>query len=161
MATVTYACHRCDATTQTELHGSALVCTHCATQLPCDLRDLETTELSRCVVCPSRDLFLRKDFSPRIGLTIVICGFIASTIAWAYYQVVASFIILFGTAAIDLLLYLTMGNLVECYCCHAQYRGLPEEGHRHFDLAIHERNRQSEARYRAHVAENKPTASSQ
>jgi len=152
MATVTYSCHRCNATTRCELRGDALVCTHCGTHLPCELSSVETQGIDHCLVCPGRELFLRKDFSPRLGVTIVALGFILSTIAWANYHVVASFAILFVTAAIDLGLYLTMGNLVECYCCHAQYRGLPEDGHEHFDLEVHERHRQAEARLRTHSA---------
>ena len=59
--------------------------------------------------------------------------------------------ILFATALIDVVLYVVMGNVLECYRCHAQYRGLPSlEGHEGFNLEVHERYRQQAARLRQH-----------
>jgi hypothetical protein len=77
----------------------------------------------------------------------VIFGCIASSIAWANYMVPLTFGILFGTALVDLLLYILMGESLSCYRCHAQYRGFDEiEKHGGFDLETHERYRQMAAR---------------
>ena len=92
-------------------------------------------------------MFIRKDFPQRLGVTIVCLGFLASSIAWFYHQILLSFGILFGTAAIDVILYMVMGNVLECYRCHAQYRGLGDiASHGSFNLEVHERFRQEAAR---------------
>ena len=104
-------------------------------------------EVLKCVVCPSADLFIRKDFPQGLGLTIIGLGFAASTVTYYYQQITATFAILFVTALIDAVLYLVMGNVLQCYRCEAQYRGVPgvDEG-QEFDLTIHEKHRQQEAR---------------
>src|SRR5690606_31083451 len=79
--------------------------------------------IHRCVVCPSKELFARKNFPQRLGVAIVVIGFVLSCITWNYRWVVPTFAILFATAAIDVVLYLFMGNVLECYRCHARYSG--------------------------------------
>ena len=93
---------------------------------------------------------MRKDFPQQLGVGIVITGFVASTVAWYYHRVLLSFGVLFATALIDVILYVVMGNVLECYRCHAQYRGLASlEGHAGFDLEIHEKYRQQAARMKS------------
>jgi len=109
--------------------------------------DWQDGRLNGCLVCPSDQLFIRKDFPQRLGVTIVCVGFLASSVAWFYHQVILSFGILFGTALIDVILYIVIGNLLECYRCHAQYRGLGDmAAHGSFNLEVHERFRQEAAR---------------
>src|SRR6185369_12109516 len=91
-----------------------------------------------------------KDFPQRLGVALVVFGFVASSIAWANYQVFWTFAILFITALVDLLLYVLMGESLTCYRCHAQYRGSEEiERHGAFDLETHERHRQMAARMKS------------
>lgn len=133
--------------------STALACPHCQQQLAVPSDALEGRKIKRCVVCPSRDLFARKDFPQRLGVGLVILGFIGSSIAWAYYEVLWSFAILFGTALVDLLLYIVMGESLTCYRCGAQYRGCEEiERHGGFDLEVHERYRQMAARIKENAA---------
>ena len=47
----------------------------------------EGVTITRCVVCPSRELYLRKAFSQRLGLAIIATGFILSSIAWANHHI--------------------------------------------------------------------------
>ncbi|NIP84918.1 MAG: hypothetical protein GTO03_04925 [Planctomycetales bacterium] len=103
--------------------------------------------LNYCLVCRSQDLFVRKDFPQRLGVGIVIVGFLCSAWAWHAYQITLAFGILFATAGIDVLLYLLVGEALECYRCHAHYRGVtPGERQGAFDLETHERYRQMAAR---------------
>jgi hypothetical protein len=103
--------------------------------------------VARCLVCPSTDLFVRKDFSQALGITIIVIGFALSTVAWYYHQVIATYAILFATALIDAVLYLVMGNVLQCYRCEAQYRDVASlEDGPEFDLTVHEKHRQQEAR---------------
>jgi hypothetical protein len=77
----------------------------------------------------------------------VAVGLGMSCIPWYFQWWYATYAILFGTAMLDLVLYMTMGNMVECYRCHAQYRGVAEiEKHEKFDLETFEKYRQEEAR---------------
>src|SRR4029079_14023411 len=100
-----------------------LVCPNCSQQIDVPPDAVSDGRIHRCVVCPSTELFLRKDFPQRLGVTLVVIGFIGSTIAWANYMIWLSFAILFVTALIDLGLYIVMGESLTCYRCHAQYRG--------------------------------------
>ena len=110
-------------------------------------RPIDGQRIDRCLVCPSTDLFARKDFPQRLGVALVVLGFVGSSIAWANYQVFWTFAILFATALVDLVLYIVMGESLTCYRCDAQYRGFEEiERHGGFDLETHERYRQLAAR---------------
>ncbi len=103
--------------------------------------------MSRCLVCPSTDLFVRKDFPQRLGVGIVIVGIVGSSIAWGYTYTIATFAILFATALIDVVLYLVVPDALMCYRCGAMYRGVDGmEGHGAFNLETHERYRQQAAR---------------
>jgi hypothetical protein len=146
---ISYKCPSCQAAVRTDFAADSteLVCSHCAQ--PINIPDDAVTgnRIDRCLVCPSSDLFARKDFPQRLGVTLVVLGFVGSSIAWANYQVFWTFAILFFTALVDLVLYVVMGESLTCYRCHAQYRGAGElERHGAFDLETHERYRQMAAR---------------
>lgn len=157
MPTVTFRCPSCQATDRADLASDDVTCPSCQVsvckpnaQLSPDANAASGESITRCLVCNGRELFIRKDFPQRLGVTIVLLGFAASCITWNYQWVVATFGILFGTAAVDITLYFLMGNVLECYQCHSQYRGLPQlDGHDAFDLEIHERHRQQAARLKS------------
>jgi hypothetical protein len=55
--------------------------------------------------------------------------------------------VLFATALIDVVLYFTVGNLLQCYRCQAHYRGIPGlEDREPFNLETHEKHRQQKIR---------------
>jgi DNA-directed RNA polymerase subunit RPC12/RpoP len=166
---VAYACPRCDRTASAvyEEHQTALDCPHCGHPAVVPTGAVHEGRVQRCLVCGGRELFVRKDFSQRLGVTIVVLGFAASCVTWYFHRVYATFGILFATALVDVLLYVLVGNMLECYRCHAQYRGklglgdpglgdhdlgdhdLGDHGfgnHEPFNLETHERCRQQAAR---------------
>jgi hypothetical protein len=146
---VYYACPNCQSVNEGswEGPGNSLQCLACGYKCTADAIFDEEGALQNCVVCGSHDLFVRKDFPQRLGISIVVIGFILSTIAWYMHYVLWSFAALFATAFVDLILFFTMGNLLECYRCHAQIRGTEQQTRaRPFDLEIHERYRQQAAR---------------
>jgi DNA-directed RNA polymerase subunit RPC12/RpoP len=150
---VTYRCPHCEKTVRTAFTAASteLSCPQCASQLRIPAQAVADNRLERCLVCPSTDLFARKDFPQKLGVGLVVFGFVASSIAWANYQVFWTFAILFATALVDLVLYLVMGESLTCYRCHAQYRGTQEiERHGGFNLETHERYRQLAARLQEH-----------
>src|SRR4051812_13492547 len=146
---LTYNCPGCArAARETISAGSrTLDCPQCHHQIAIPAGAIEAQQIKRCLVCPSRDLYARKDFPQRLGVALVVLGFVGSSIAWANYHVLWTFAILFVTALVDLLLYVVMGESLTCYRCGAQYRGFEEiERHGGFDLETHERYRQMAAR---------------
>jgi len=150
---VTYNCPHCNRTTRSPVDASttAVACTHCEQSVKTPQDAITGRQIHRCLVCPSTELFARKDFPQRLGVALVVIGFVGSSIAWFNYQVLLSFAILFATALIDMVLYIVMGESLTCYRCHAQYRGFEEiERHGGFDLEIHERYRQMAARMKDH-----------
>jgi len=173
---ITYACPACDATvTQTDIETAAeLVCSRCGAAVAVPADGIAWTNaaggaaepgagqpvLRRCLVCPSTELFARKDFPQRLGVAIVVAGFAASCVTWAWQLLVPTFAILFGTALVDVALYLVMPECLTCYRCAARYRaaGGPHGG---FDLETHERHRQQRIRLREAIArQSGPSASS-
>jgi uncharacterized protein YbaR (Trm112 family) len=146
---VTYACPSCQQTVRSQFSAEAaqLACPRCSQPIEIPDEAVSERRIARCLVCPSTELFIRKDFPQRLGVTLVIVGFVASSIAWYNYQVLLTFAILFVTALVDLVLYISMGESLMCYRCGAQYRGIPEmDTHGAFDLSTHERYRQMAAR---------------
>ena len=146
---VTYNCPACQRTTRSQITAGSdqFACPHCQQQIKIPHDAIDGRQIDRCLVCPSTELYARTDFPQRLGVGLVVAGFVGSSIAWANYQVLWTFAILFGTALIDLLLYIVMGESLTCYRCHAQYRGFDDvERHGGFDLETHERYRQLAAR---------------
>jgi hypothetical protein len=150
---LTFACPQCEQPARVDVPPDAalLTCSHCQTTVTLPSRSFEDGELQRCLVCPSRDIYLRKDFPQRLGVLIVVAGFVASSVTWAYSWPIWTFAILFATAFVDVVLYLVMPNALACYHCGAQYRGLPHsDRYSGFDLETHERYRQQKLRLAEH-----------
>jgi hypothetical protein len=158
---ITYACPACHATVSQAGAESArsLVCSACGAvvEVPAEAIGWSSAGggpgepgtglpvLRRCLVCPGTELFARKDFPQRLGVGIVVAGFAASCVTWAWQLLVPTFAILFATAAIDVVLYLLMPECLTCYRCGARYRGASGP-HGGFDLETHERHRQQRIR---------------
>ena len=171
---ITFACPACAATVGVDRveTRAALECPRCGATLPVPQGAIDwqtaggvtaanapaaagsgRARLRRCLVCPSTELFARKDFPQRLGVGIVVVGFAASCVTWAWRLLVPTFAILFGTALIDVVLYLFMPECLTCYRCGARYRGdgvSDDVGG--FDLETHEKHRQQQARLRQAAA---------
>ncbi len=160
---VTYNCPACRRSARAPLAQDTLsiACPHCRQEINVPEGAISGQQIHRCLVCPSTELFARKDFPQRLGVTLVILGFVGSSIAWFYYQVLLSFAFLFVTALVDLVLYIVMGESLTCYRCHAQYRGFEEiQRHGGFDLETHERYRQMAARMKEQKRDSAPASPS-
>jgi len=148
---VAFACPRCAQSVRVEVpEGAAsIACTACGGELILPPRAYGNGEVTQCLVCPSTELFVRKDFPQRVGVAIVVTGFVLSCITWYFYLTYWTFGVLFATAAIDIVLFFLVPNCLNCYRCDAQYRGLKGlEKHSGFDLETHERYRQQTIRLR-------------
>lgn len=154
---IAYACPRCDQSVRVDvLEGADVVaCPACRSSITIPAGAYERGKLHQCLVCPSTDLFVRKDFSQRLGVTIVVAGFAASCVTWYLYMPYWTYGILFATAAVDVVLYFLVPNCLNCYRCNAQYRGLPDlDSYEAFNLETHERYRQQEIRLRDAAADS-------
>ncbi len=146
---LTFTCTQCGSESRLDVgpQTKSVACAHCgfAHTVPSDAFAGE--RITRCLVCPSTDLYLRKDFPQRLGVGIVVLGFVASSIAWGYMMPILTFGILFATALVDVILYAVVPNALMCYRCGAQYRAVPGiDDYEAFNLETHERYRQQAAR---------------
>lgn len=146
---ITYSCPSCEQTVRVEPPDdtAGFACPQCQQQKSQPPGAWQDGRLTRCLICPSQDLFVRKDFSQKLGLAIVAIGLAASCVTWFYHKPLATYCILFATALVDVVLYLLVGNMLTCYHCHAEYRGLADmETYGQFELETHEKHRQQAAR---------------
>jgi hypothetical protein len=146
---VTFRCPHCDQTERIDFSADSreIACPQCHTRLSIPDSATREGQLWRCLVCPSTELFIRKDFSQSLGVAIVVVGVVVSSVFWAYRLPIWTYAVLFATALIDVVLYVTVGNVLQCYRCQSQYRDVPGmENHGGFDLETHEKHRQQRIR---------------
>lgn len=155
---VSFTCPKCDQAARVDFdqHSQQIACPRCDYAIEVPPNAVDDGQVHRCLVCPSTELFVRKDFSQRLGLLILFLGLGASCVTWYFHMVYATMAILGGTALADAALYMLVGNVLQCYRCQAGYRGVSGlQGHASFDLEVHERHRQQLARLRDPL--NKPS----
>src|SRR5690349_3246725 len=80
--------------------GQRLKCAHCAWERAVASGAIDQANLAACPVCATEDLYLQKDFPHVLGLSIVVAGFIISSIFWAYYMPIPALGVLLATAAL-------------------------------------------------------------
>ncbi len=103
--------------------------------------------ISACLVCGNHELYKKKDFPHALGMGILVAACLASTVTYGLYDKWLTWTILLGSAAFDGLLYLWVKDVIVCYRCNAEYRGVPAgDAHQPFELTIHERYRQERMR---------------
>jgi len=92
------------------------------------------TRVDVCPVCRGSDFYLRKDFDPKVGLTVVIIGALISATFYWFGEDLIAYGILGGAALIDLVVYGRLGDVTVCYRCHSEFRGKYQRTAPHFDL---------------------------
>lgn len=103
--------------------------------------------LPSCACCGNAELYKKKDFSHALGMGILLAGIAGSTVAYFLYNIYLTWAILLGSAALDCLLYLIVKDVIVCYRCGTEHRGIPSGPEHHpFELTIHERYRQERLR---------------
>lgn len=146
---LTYTCRECGQTNSTAFTDdvATVTCGHCQHTVEVPDGAVSDGAVHRCLVCPSTDLYVRKDFPQQLGVAIVVVGFAISCVTWYFYWTAATFGVLLATALVDVVLYAFVGNALMCYRCEATYRGVEGlDEHGGFDLETHERYRQESAR---------------
>jgi hypothetical protein len=87
-----------------------------------------------CPVCAGHDFYIRKDFDPKLGLTVVVIGAVISGAFYWFGEDLIAYGILAGAALIDLVVYGRLRDVTVCYRCHSEFRGKYERTAAHFDL---------------------------
>jgi DNA-directed RNA polymerase subunit RPC12/RpoP len=131
-------CPKCNAAlpvTGTEA-PAVIRCGRCGREIPLVITDAvrEDREIDRCPVCGGADFYIRKDFNPRLGLTVVIIGALVSGVFYWFGRDLIAYSILASAALIDLVVYGRLKDVTVCYRCHTEFRGAYERRAGPFDL---------------------------
>lgn len=87
-----------------------------------------------CPVCCGGDFYIRKDFDPKLGLTVVVIGALISATFYFFGLDLIAYGVLAMAALVDLFVYRRLGDLSVCYRCHTEFRGRYRRTVSHFDL---------------------------
>ena len=100
-------------------------CGRCGTDLRLDISDelRRDSSVDRCPVCSGSDFYIRKDFNPQVGLTVVIIGGLISAGFYWFEQDLIAYSILAVAVVIDLIVYGRLKDVTVCYRCHSEFRG--------------------------------------
>lgn len=144
-----YSCPSCQKTSVAELEasGGPCACVHCDWKRDIPASHFTDGVPAKCGACNCEDLWRQKDFPQGLGLLIVGAGIVLSTIAWYRMEPALAIGILMAFAALDLLLYTFMKDMLVCYRCRARHRRTAlGEHHPNFDLEVAERYHQQDLR---------------
>jgi len=90
--------------------------------------------VDRCPVCSGAEFYIRKDFDPKVGLTVVIIGALVSAAFYWFGRDLIAYSILASAALIDLVVYGRLKDVTVCYRCHSEFRGAYARKAPAFDL---------------------------
>jgi hypothetical protein len=125
-------CPQCDAGLPVTAADApdAIQCGGCGRRIQLSISDAVRTSrgLDRCPVCGGADFYGRKDFDPKMGLTVVIIGIVISAAFYWFKRDLIAYSILAAATLIDLIIYQRLKDLSVCYRCHTEFRG-PEARH--------------------------------
>jgi hypothetical protein len=120
-------CPKCDAGLPVDANEApaAITCGGCGLQISLSFTGPVRADqaIDRCPVCDGGDFYIRKDFDPKIGLTVVIIGALVSAGFYWYGRDLIAYSILGGATLIDLAIYGRLKDLTVCYRCHSEFRG--------------------------------------
>ena len=131
-------CPQCDAGLPVDAAEApaALKCGRCGRVMRLDFSPaLRADEgVDRCPVCNGTDFYIRKDFDPKVGLTVVIIGGLISAGFYWFGEDLIAYSILAAAVLIDLVVYGRLKDVTVCYRCHSEFRGEYERRAPSFDL---------------------------
>jgi len=131
-------CPACDAALPVDASEmpAAITCGRCGRDIALTISETVRgdTAVDRCPVCDGGDFYIRKDFDPTIGLTVVIIGALISAGFYWFGRDLIAYGILASAALIDLIVYGRLKDVTVCYRCHTEFRGAYERRAPAFDL---------------------------
>ena len=124
---VTVRCHQCGGALPVTPSGESadIDCGRCRQGFTLSFSSAvrSSRSVDRCPVCQGADFYLRKDFNPQIGVTIVVVGALVSAGFYYFGLDLVAYGILAGATLIDLAIYSRLSDLTVCYRCFAEFRG--------------------------------------
>ncbi len=131
-------CPKCDASLPVSASAAppAIKCGRCGRDISIDVSDAVRSDraVDRCPVCAGADFYARKDFDPKVGLTVVIVGALISAAFYWFGQDLMAYGILAAAALVDLVVYSRLKVVTVCYRCHSEFRGAYQRTAPAFDL---------------------------
>jgi len=131
-------CPKCDAGLPVDAADApaAIKCGACGREIPLSMSDAlrAAAAVDRCPVCQGGDFYIRKDFDPKLGLTVVIIGALVSAAFYWFGRDLIAYGILASAALIDLVVYGRLKDVTVCYRCHSEFRGTYRRTAKAFDL---------------------------
>lgn len=131
-------CPQCDASLPVDAPDgpTEIACGRCGRRMPLPVSPALAgdSEVDVCPVCGGSDFYIRKDFNPQVGLTVVIVGAAISAGFYWFGMDLVAYGILASAALIDLVVYGRLGDLTVCYRCHSEFRGAYRRTADAFDL---------------------------
>ncbi len=144
-----FRCPSCQSPNISRINSDATapVCHACNWTRAVPPEHLDGERPNCCLICGNSDLWRQKDFPQGLGLLFVVVGAVVSTIFWAQSMPVASISTLLVFAALDMILFVTMKDVLVCYRCQSRHRQADiDDDHPRFDLELAERYRQESIR---------------
>jgi hypothetical protein len=135
---VTVKCPQCDAGLPVDAKRAPaqITCGACDRVIALDWSEAVQADRAtdKCPVCSGAEFYTRKDFNPKIGVTIVAIG--ASISAGFYYfkRDLIAYSILAVATLVDLVIYGRLKEVTVCYRCHSEFRGAYKRTAPAFDL---------------------------
>ena len=133
-------CPKCDAGLPVDASDASagIKCGRCGTEIALTVSDALRADrfVDQCPVCTGTDFYIRKDFDPKVGLTVVVIGALISAVFYWFGKDLIAYSILGGAALIDLVVYGRLKFVTVCYRCHTEFRGGYERTAAGFDLHI-------------------------
>ena len=131
-------CPQCDAGLPVNAADAppAIKCGGCGREIALSVSELVRAGrgLDRCPVCGGADFYGRKDFDPKMCLTVVIIGIVISATFYWFKRDFIAYSILAAATLIDLIIYGRLKDLSVCYRCHTEFRGPEARNSPAFDL---------------------------
>lgn len=131
-------CPQCDAGLPVDSEDAAatIKCGRCGREIPliftADVRSDRAVDC--CPVCGGADFYIRRDFDPKLGLTVVIIGAAISAAFYWFGRDLIAYGVLASAALVDLIVYGRLKDITVCYRCHSEFRGGYQRTAKAFDL---------------------------
>src|SRR5437899_12659010 len=123
---VTTKCPKCDASLPVDARHApeAIICGRCGKEIPLQVSEALRTDgrVDKCPVCDGGDFYIRKDFDPKVGLTVVVVGALISAVFYWFGRDLIDYSVLGSAALIDLVVYGRLTALTICSRCRSQFR---------------------------------------
>jgi hypothetical protein len=131
-------CPKCDAGLPVDAADppAAIKCGRCGREIALSFSDQVRSDaaVDRCPVCSGTDFYVRKDFDPKLGLTVVVIGAAISAVFYWFGRDLIAYGILASAALIDLVVYGRLKEVTVCYRFHSEFRGTYPRTAPAFDL---------------------------